>query len=44
MMSPQALSPAVRWPANCVIVSGISSNDEAKIGGITPEVLIFSGR
>jgi hypothetical protein len=26
------------------MVSGISSSDEAKIGGITPDVLIFSGR
>ena len=26
------------------MVSGISSSDEAKIGGITPDVLTFSGR
>ena len=31
-------------PANWTIVSGISSSDEAKIGGITPDVLTFSGR
>ena len=42
--SPNALSPATRWPANWVIVSGSSSSDEAKIGGITPAVLSFSGR
>ena len=29
---------------NCAIVVGSNSSDEAKIGGITPEVLSFSGR
>ena len=27
-----------------ITVAGSSSSDEAKIGGMTPEVLIFSGR
>ena len=31
-------------PANCRTVSGISSSDEAKIGGMTPAVLSLSGR
>ncbi len=43
-MSPQRLSPDTCLPANWVMVSGISSSDEAKIGGITPAVLILSGR
>ena len=43
-MSPQVLSPATRLPANWAMVSGISSSDEAKIGGMTLAVLILSGR
>ena len=31
-------------PANCVMVSGSSSNELAKIGGMTPAVLSFSGK
>ena len=44
MKSPHFDWPATRCPANWLIVSGISSSDEAKIGGITPAVLTFSGR
>ena len=38
------LSVVARLPANCRMVSGISSSDEAKIGGMTPAVLSLSGR
>ena len=37
------LRPA-RLPAHCSTVSGISSSDEAKIGGMTPAVLSLIGR
>jgi hypothetical protein len=43
-ISPQVLSPSARLPANWAMVSGMRSSDEAKIGGITPAVLIFRGR
>ena len=42
--SPQALSPTACVPENWTMVSGISSSDEAKIGGITPAVFTLSGR
>ena len=32
------------WPWNEAMVAGNSSSEEAKIGGMTPEVLILSGR
>jgi hypothetical protein len=41
---PIALSGDIEFPANCVMVSGNSSSELAKIGGMTPAVLIFSGR
>ena len=43
-MPPAVLSGATELPANWVIVSGSSSSELAKIGGITPAVLILSGR
>jgi hypothetical protein len=44
MMSPQVLSPSTLLPANWTMVSGISSSEEAKIGGMTLAALILSGR
>ena len=41
---PKVLSVSTELPANCEIVSGSSSNELAKIGGMTPAVLILSGR
>ncbi len=46
------ITPGTHWAqlgrlfsdANCNAVAGSSKRLEAKIGGITPEVLIFSGR
>ena len=37
-------SGVARLPAQLSTVSGISSSDEAKIGGITPAVLSLIGR
>src|SRR3546814_17259991 len=42
--SPDQLSPSTRCPANWLIVSGSSSSDDAKIGGIKLAVLSLSGR
>jgi hypothetical protein len=41
MPCSQKAAPPCRKPAT---VCGSSSSDEAKIGGMTPEVLSFSGR
>ena len=42
--SLEPLSGVAPPPANWSTVSGISSSDEAKIGGMTPAVLSLSGR
>ena len=47
MVISQSLVPpsvGARLPAHCSTVSGISSSDEAKIGGMTPAVLSLIGR
>ena len=47
MVISQSLAPPsvpARLPAQLSTVSGISSSDEAKIGGITPAVLSLIGR
>ena len=47
MVISQSLAPpsvGARLPAHCSTVSGISSSDDAKIGGITPAVLSLIGR
>ncbi len=40
-MMPLAVPP---WAEKLAIVVGSSSSEDAKIGGMTPEVLSFSGR